>query len=413
MQKLDIHGHEQRYKNWKDRVKEDGEEGITKENSNILIKFLSDFEIGQNISNKSKKGARGYMRLNNLRQRLTQIMRMLEKRGVGNITLLTEKKIMDFFNEMRNGTIKTLDGKKYKSVADYVKVFKCFWHWFMKVSKKEGKKKVEDITEDLDSSREEEPKFVYITKEQLEELMPYFDKDEQVCLMFCFDSIIRSPTELLSLKVKDIYEEEHKVWVNLPDGISKTFGRKLSLLYCGEALLEYIKRNGLDSNDYLFKNINYIVLNKKLQQVAKQVFKDRETKGGATFGEITLYDLRHSGAINLRILASKNGKISLEKIRHRGGWKDYRMLNYYTKFIGLDGDIEKEDTLLSEDKTKLEKQIENLKEYVDVQVALSNLNTQELLKYYKVHGVKIDKKNSEEREKLIDQISEMSERLAK
>ncbi len=38
------------------------------------------------------------------------------------------------------------------------------------------------------------------------------------------------------------------------------------------------------------------------------------------------------------------------------------MINYYTKFIGLDGDIEKEDTLIPEDRTKLEKEIEKYKE---------------------------------------------------
>ena len=37
------------------------------------------------------------------------------------------------------------------------------------------------------------------------------------------------------------------------------------------------------------------------------------------------------------------------------------MLNHYTQFIGLDGSINKEDLLIEEDKTKIEREIEDLK----------------------------------------------------
>jgi len=40
---------------------------------------------------------------------------------------------------------------------------------------------------------------------------------------------------------------------------------------------------------------------------------------------------------------------------------DFKMLNHYTQFIGLDGSINKEDLLIEEDKTKIEREIEDLK----------------------------------------------------
>ena len=53
--------------------------------------------------------------------------------------------------------------------------------------------------------------------------------------------------------------------------------------------------------------------------------------------------------------------MSLDSIRQRGGWVDFKMLNYYTKFIGLDGSIDKNELLVQEDKTRLEKEVEELK----------------------------------------------------
>src|SRR5208283_4010718 len=83
---------------------------------------------------------------------------------------------------------------------------------------------------------------------------------------------------------------------------------------------------------------------------------------GGRYSELSLYDLRHSGAINLRILAQNNPKISLDSIRQRAGWVDMTMLNYYTKFIGLDGAIDKNELIIEEDKNKFQKEIDELKQ---------------------------------------------------
>lgn len=175
--------------------------------------------------------------------------------------------------------------------------------------------------------------------------------------------MIRSPTELKSLRVKDIFQKKQAVWVNIPDEISKVMGRQLNLIYCGEEVLNYIKEKEKNPDNYLFE-FNHLVFYKKMKKVARQVWGDRisHPKARGKFKDITLYDLRHSGAISLRIKIHENPEaLSIDTLRERGGWKNFRMLDYYTKFIGLSGEIKKDKLLLEEDKTKLEKELEKLK----------------------------------------------------
>jgi len=364
MPKVDVHNLEGRYKNWKARALQHGEENLIKKNSDVLLKYVFDMEVGVNISNRSKKGARSYSRLYNIKNRLSQIIRWLEERGVKDITKIKEKEVMDLFNDMRKGTIKNSKGEIYKSTADYAEVFRSFWHWWMKVNKKESKV-ILDITEDLDTTKEDS-KFVNITKEELEKMLPYFSQDEQVVLLFVFDSLIRAPTEILSLQVKDVFQRDGIIWVNIRKEISKTIGRTLNFLYCGDALIDYIKRNKLQPNDFLF-NFSYSVFTEKLQTVAKQIFDNKISEAGEFYKKITLYDLRHSGAIHLRLLAQKTKKISVDALRQRGGWTDFDMLNEYTRFLGLTGEIDSNDLLIEADKSKLEKEIDDLKKVNVVQ----------------------------------------------
>jgi hypothetical protein len=59
--------------------------------------------------------------------------------------------------------------------------------------------------------------------------------------------------------------------------------------------------------------------------------------------------------VHFRLLAKENpGKISLAAVRHRGGWPDMKMLNYYTQFLGLDGKIEKQGMMVKKERHHLE-----------------------------------------------------------
>ncbi len=313
-------------------------------------------EAGRNVNRKSKAGRRGYNTLNTRKSWLIVIFKNLEKRGINNITEITEKQIHDFFDDVKKGIVKTQKGKTYgKSVRDQIKAFRALWNWYMKVQRKlhnetNGKegKLVIDITEELSANKNGDD-FVYFTLEQLRKMMPYFSEDEQVRLLFMFDTIIRSPTELMNVKTSDIHDNFEQLTIR--DEVAKTYERTIKLLLCSDELKKYVKRNEFKQDDYLF-NFSPGNFNKKLKQVAKVVLGTGISKGGESFDKITLYDFRHSGACHWRLGAYKT---KIDALMYRGGWSNLSTLNYYTKKIGMRDSIEKSDLLIDVDRTELEK----------------------------------------------------------
>jgi len=352
---------------------------LTKENSDLLIRYMIDMELGLNTSKGNKKGGRSSGRLVVLKNVLIQLFKMFEKQGITDVTKITERQITSFVHELYTGKITRQDGQPYSYAVQFVSNFKSFWHWYMKINRKEGIS-ILDICEDLEL-KNPETKFVYITKEDLEKMLPYFKYEEQVLAKFLFDSIIRFPTECGSLKVKDIFPKDNgNVEVHVSESISKTIGREFNLVYCGEDIIKYIADKKLKDDDYLF-NINANTsgqFNKKLKQVAVQVLGDgiSHPKAQGKYSEISAYDFRHSGTIWWRIKAQENGRISLDSIRQRGGWSDDEMLNYYTKFIGLTGQIKREDLLTEDDKNNLQKDIDEMKK--DLKIATSDSEKEKL-----------------------------------
>lgn len=70
--KIDLYKHKESWIRWKNNVKEtNGIPDISEQNSEIILRYLTEMELGINISMKSKKGARSFVRLNTIRQRLT------------------------------------------------------------------------------------------------------------------------------------------------------------------------------------------------------------------------------------------------------------------------------------------------------------------------------------------------------
>lgn len=363
--KLDIYNHEKLYKNWKAQLTPKYiEADITKENSKLFTSYILDMEQGINLPKHSVKGARSLSTLNRVRSKMKGIIVNLQKAGIKDISKIKEKELIDFFSEWN----------KTHSI-DYVKRFKAFWNWWMTKNRRQGKI-ITDITEQLDTRTKRESTFVWLTKEQFDKLRSFFTEDEQVMLMFCFDTIIRAPTELASLKVEDIYEKGKDVWVDIPNEISKTFGRKFNLLYSGEQVLKYIKRNQKKPNDFLF-SFSPSMINKRLQKIAKQLWGNKKSEGGEYFKNITLYDLRHSGAIHFRQLFQKTGQ-SLDVLRERGGWTDFKMINYYTKRLGLDGHIQREKIMLEEEKSELEKRITKLEKFIKYLSQNEDLSPEEI-----------------------------------
>ncbi len=356
----DVNYNKGTYENWKEYVSKYGIAGISKKSSEWIIKYLGDLELGKNLGMGSRKGARSYIRLNSYRHKLLQWSKLIEARGFESLIDVD----LDALHSIMIGFKETY---AEASISSFGREFKAFWNWYMRVNRLQGID-IKNICHDLQTAPPK-TRFVYVTKEQLDEIMPYLDYEEQLLTLFLFDTLTRPPKECLNLERKDSYLKNGDSWINIPDEIAKNgSGRTFNLLYSGDQIQKHIKENDLQEHDYLFMSIKKYktVYLPKLKKIAEQLFGDKisHPKAQKKYSELSPYDLRHSGAIHLRILAQKNNSISLDAIRQRGGWKDFDMLNYYTEFIGLTGEIKKEALLVEEDKTSMEKDIQILKKAI-------------------------------------------------
>jgi len=347
--KIDPYNHEKRYKTWKVQVLISEIPDISKENSDLILRYLYDMEHGLNISSTNKKGCRSYIRLNTLREKMVFFSRKFkELYDLENITKISEEQLMLFFSQMRKGEIRRKDGKQYLSINYFVKVFKAFWHWHQKVNRKNGEE-IPDITLDLDS-RGEKPKWVYLTEEQIRKICINARFDYRVLIMFLFDTGIRAPTELVNIKVSDLYSNYNELLIR--EEISKTFGRKIKLLLCEKYLKDYTNELGLKSNDYLFP-IKPATVNKYLQRLAKRVLGEEKSLAGERYSKITMYDFRHcSCCFWLPRYKSESA------LKFRFGWKKSDKIHYYSELLGMRDTITQDDLVLSEERTELEKNLE-------------------------------------------------------
>jgi len=344
--KIDPYKNKERWLEWKKKTHQRILE-LTKSNSDIILHYLNDMENGLNVASSNKKGPRSYIRLNVLKTRLIFLGRGFEKRFKTNLIDLKEKQIHSFFLSMRNGQIKKRNGQGYISTKFYIKDFKSFWHWHIKVNRKQGKT-ICDITVDLDTSGSK-PKWVYLKEEQVKKLCDNARYDYKILIMFLFDTGIRAPTELMNIKVSDIsnnYKELH-----IRDEISKTFGRRIKLMLCSELLKEYIKDKGFKPDDYLFQ-INPGVVNRHLGRLAEKVIGKGESLAGELYSNLTMYDFRHCACCYwLPRYKSESA------LKYRFGWKKSDKIHYYSEMLGMKDTISEEDLLIDVTKTEIEKRL--------------------------------------------------------
>lgn len=350
--KVDLYNHQQRYKSWKDNVVKFGETDLTESNSKLLIQYVFDMEIGANVSIKSKKGARSYHRLNNVRQKLSKVFRMLQERKVNDISKVTENQVQTLFDDMQKGIIKTDAGQSYKSTIDYVKAFKAFWHWYMKINSRAGKI-IPDITEYVDSKADDKPVWVYLNDDQIRTLLKSCSGKYAMLFEFLYDSGARV-TETFSLKVSDVEIKGKAVQVNISKEISKSIGRNIKLLLCGENLKKYIVENDLKPDSPLFP-ISHMYANRYLSELCKQLFGDSISKGGEKYSNMTMYDWRHNSCCYW-IQRYKTES----SLMYRFGWMSSKYIHYYSEFLGMKDQIREEDLYVDITKTELENKIKEL-----------------------------------------------------
>lgn len=348
MEKIDPYKHKERYLRWKEKNQSLIPE-ISKENSDITLRFLSDMESGLNIAAGSKKGARSYIRLNVLKQRLTALSKVFEKRfNLTKITDITENQIFSFFVDMRNGVIKRSDGKNYTAPRNFIKDFKAFWHWWMKINRKQGIE-LKDITADLDTSGDK-PEWVYLTEEQVKKICNEAKYEYKVLIWFLFDTGIRAPTEMMNIRVSDFFNNFKEL--NIRQETSKTFGRRIKLMICSDLIRDYVKTQNLGKEDYLFTT-SPAATNKYLKRLGKRVLGDEKSPAGTEYAKLTLYDFRHCSCCYwLPRYKSESA------LKYRFGWKSSDKIHYYSELLGMRDTISEDDMLIDVTKIELEKRIE-------------------------------------------------------
>jgi integrase len=306
-------------------------------------------QIGANVGAKSVKGGRSFTSLNGKRDKLCFFSTQFEQRfNLKRITDITEDLLIRFFADMKSGVIKKLDGERYISTDTFGRVFKTFWHWWMKVNKKKGIE-IPDITVDLDT-RQEKPDWVYLTEEEVKQLAESAAYKYKALIWFLYDTGIRAPTELVNVRVSDLYNECKEV--NIRQESAKTFGRRIKIMLCSELLKEYIKHFNLKPEDQLF-NINGSVANRQLKRLAKKLFKDEASPAGQRYWQLSLYDFRHCSCCYwLPRYKSESA------LKYRFGWKKSDKIHYYSELLGMKDTIAQEDMLIDTTMTEIEQRLE-------------------------------------------------------
>jgi len=345
--KIDPYKHKERYLAWKKRC-ENGINGLSKENSQIILTYLNDMEKGINIASGSVKGASSPLRLNSLKDKMQFFSRKFyEVYGLKDITKIKERQLVEFFADMKSGEIKKEDGKKYISVETFAKIFKTFWHWHQKISRKKGIE-IQDITLDLDT-KQEKPKWVYMTEEEVKKLAENANFKHRVLIYFLFDSGIRSPTELINVRISDFFNDFKEV--NISQEASKTFGRRIKLMICSDLIKQYVISMKLKPEDQIF-NICPSHVNQYLKKLGLDLLGDKPSPAGAKYSELTMYDFRHiSCCYWLPRYKSESA------LKYRFGWKKSDKIHYYSELLGMRDTIAEEDLLIDTTKTEIEQRL--------------------------------------------------------
>lgn len=326
----------------------------------IIETFLYQSSQGLNINKQVKKGKRSYARLISLKYRLKKWEDWLKEYCNKKITEAREEDLVGIYNMLDEGKITSKSGERYKSIREYVRDIKTFWHWYQKYMKKNYGEAVDDITEDLSGETTEKPSFHYFDFNSMKKMVDQSPYNYKVLMWFLYDTGIRAPKEANNIKVSDLSEENGTNYLQIRDEVSKTFGRKIKLILSAEIVKEWIMREKLKSTDYLF-NINPSIVNAFLNRLGYKVlgFGEEYTlkKGNRTHyryrGGLTMYDFRHASACYW-----------LSRYKHesafmyRFGWRRRKMIEYYTEFLGMKDTITEEDLVDAETKTILEKELE-------------------------------------------------------
>ncbi len=342
MVKRDPYNHKQRWFNWK-AANKNGIKGISKHNSNLITAFLYDMELGKNVSPLARKGERSYCRLLALKSRLIFFAEHFQN---GPMDKITKDEIHQFFLKMRTGEILRKNGRNYLGTGSYVKDFKSFWNWLQRTGRTH-----EDIGVDLRRSDGRKPPWVYLTEEQFKTFANQASPAYRALMWLMYDTGMRV-TEAYSIQVNDFSNDFTKLHIR--DEYAKTFGRNIRLKLCSPFIRELVKCCQLKSDDFIFIK-KPPAFNKYLRNLAAKLFGQSETLARKSYDKMRLYDIRHNACCYwLKRYPTTTG------LMYRMGWSEEKEIRYYSEFLGQSDQIDDEDMITTEEKTRYEKRIEKL-----------------------------------------------------
>jgi integrase len=339
--KRDGYKFQERWDSWK---KNKTIKGVRKEDLDLLKKFLNDMELGLNTP-KGMKGKRTAGTLLNLGEHNLFFLKNFSK----SILKITKEDLHKLEQKIETGKILKRNGQPFSAFGNYIKDFKVFWHWLQRT-----KKVKEDATEDI-SSKTKKPSWVYLTEEQAKSFFNKLIFDYRVLCWLMYDSGMRV-TEANSIKISNFSKDFTQL--DIPDEVAKTFGRTINLKLCSSLVKEYVKEHKLKPTDYFIQK-DLWTINKYLKtNCAKMFGKDKVShpKARGLYGNYTLYDTRHNSCVFWF-----NRYPTHKGLMYRFGWRKADKIEYYSEFLGVKDELTDSDMITSEDKTKLEKEIEQLK----------------------------------------------------
>lgn len=345
MEKIHPIDHEGRYRRWK--TEQNAElPGVPHESAEQIRALLRDLERGVNVSRGTKRGPRGAARLMGVRNRLAWLAKQFQAQfDVQGLSEVTEEQVLALIADIEAGVICKRNGDVYRSASDFVKDFKTFWHWHMRVQHKAGTE-IPDITMYLAAAKRKPP-WVYLEESDVHRLCAEAKFKYRVLMMFLLDSGVRSPSELMNIRLRDLSTDWKSVQVR--EETSKTFGRQLKLLLSSELLREHVSGLNLAPEDPVFA-ISPAVVNRYLKRLAVRVLGDRVTRAGGKCSELTMYDFRHISACYwLPRYKSESA------MKYRFGWKKTERIHYYTELLGMRDTIQEQDVSLAPERTDLER----------------------------------------------------------
>ncbi len=305
--------------------------------------YLTDMELGKNVSPKARKGERSCCRLNGLRSRLIFFAGYFKDKDLDK---LTKDDIHPLFHAMRHGTCAAKKGYKYIGVGNYVRDLKSFWGWLMRTGVVD-----EDITVDLRKNDGHKPDWVYLTEDEFKQLANRANSDYRALMWFMYDTGMRV-TEAYSIRISDFSGDFKRL--NIRQEYAKTFGRTIQLKLCSALVKDYVAFHNLQAGEFLFIK-KPAAFNKYLRTLARRVLGDGDSPARKPYDRMTLYDIRHNASCYWLKRYPKT-----TSLMYRMGWSRENEVRYYSEFLGMADQIDDTDMVTTEQKTIYEERIQAL-----------------------------------------------------